>query len=63
MVAKLAAHLVLELAQVLGHLAGQAIGHGPLLQVIAAGVGGNDETGGNGQSQVGHFRQVGALAA
>ena len=62
-VAELAAHLVLELGQVLGDLGREAVRHRALLQVVAARVGGDDETGGNGQAQVGHLRQVGALAA
>jgi hypothetical protein len=62
-VAELAAHLLLKLAQVPGDFTSEAVGHGSLLEVIAAGVGGDDETGGNGQAKVGHLGKVGALAA
>ncbi len=63
MVAKLLAHLFLELPQVRGHLVGQARGDLSLFQVVPARIGGDDEAWRYRQAQVGHLSQVGALAA
>jgi hypothetical protein len=46
-----------------GHLGIQPRGHRAVVQVLPAGFGGNDETGRNGQPEVGHLGQVGSLAA
>ncbi len=62
-VAEPLAHLLLQLGQVLDDLLGQAVRHRPLLQVVTAGLGGDDEPRRDGQAQVGHLGQVGALAA
>jgi len=62
-IAELPAHLLLELAEVLGDLSLEAAWHLAVLQVEPAGVRGDDETGGDGKTQVGHLGQVGALAA
>src|SRR5215475_11341963 len=62
MVAELAADRVLKLGQVPRDLPGEAVRYRAVLQVVTACVRGDDETGGNGQSQVGHLRQVGPFA-
>ena len=62
-VAELAAHGLLQRGQVLADLGVQAVGHGAVVQVLAACLGGNDETGRDGQAEVGHLSQVGSLAA
>ena len=62
-VTQAAAHLLLKLPQVPGYLGVQPRGHIAVLQVLPAGFGGDDETGRNGQAEVGHLGQVGPLAA
>ena len=62
-VAEAPADLGLQLGQVLVDLGGQAVRHGALGEVVAAGVGGDDEARRYRQAQVGHLGQVGALAA
>ena len=61
-VAELPAHLLFQLPQVLADLVGEAGGDGALAQVLAAGLGGDDEAGRHRQAQVGHLRQIRALA-
>ncbi len=56
------AHGLLEGAQVLGDLFVEVRRRRPVLQVVAAGIGGDREAGRNGQPEVGHLGQVGALA-
>ena len=62
-VTQTAAHLLLKLPQMLGYLGVQPRGHVAVLQVLPAGFRGDDETGRNGQAEVGHLGQVGSLAA
>jgi hypothetical protein len=62
-VAERLAHRLLQRRQVLGHLVGQLRRGAAVLEVEAAGVGGDGEPGGHRQPQVGHLGQVGALAA
>jgi hypothetical protein len=62
-VAELPAHLLFQLPQVLADLAGEPVRDGALTQVLAAGLGGDDEPRRHRQAQVGHLRQIRALAA
>ena len=61
-VTELAGHGRLKLGEVLGDLSVQLGGGGPVAQVGTAGLGGDDEPRGDGETQVGHFGQVGSLA-
>ena len=63
MVAETTAHLLFQPGQMITDLVGQTGRDIPVLKVITAGVGGDDEPGRDGQPQVGHLGQVGALAA
>ena len=62
-VAELPAHLLFQLPQMLADLIGETVRDGPLAQVLPAGLGGDDEPGRHRQAQVGHLRQIRALAA
>jgi hypothetical protein len=57
------AHGLLERLQVLGHLVVELGRRAAVLEVVTAGVGRDREAGRDGQAEVGHLRQVGALAA
>ena len=62
-VTELAAHRRLKLAEVLGDLGIQFGGRGPVAQVGAAGLGGDNEPGRDRKTYVGHFGQVGTFTA
>ena len=61
-ITELPAHLLFQLPQVLADLVGEAGRDGALAQVLTAGLGGDDEAGRHRQAQVGHLRQIRALA-
>jgi len=56
-----AAHRLLQLLQVGRDFVVETRGRGALLQVVTAGLGGNDESGWHRQPEIGHLGQVGAL--
>jgi hypothetical protein len=62
-VAERLAHRLLQRHQVLADLLVELGRGAAVLQVVPAGVGGDGETGRDRQPEVGHLRQVGALAA
>jgi hypothetical protein len=57
------AHLLLERVEVLGDLLLEAVRYDARRQVVTAGVGGDRESRGNGEPEVGHFGKVRSLAA
>ena len=62
-VTQVAFHLVFDAAKSGSHLGFQGFGNNRILEVCAARLSGNGESGGNGQSKLRHFRKVCALTS